>query len=118
LLDRKSTTQLKQVKEEKIMVLFVANFPKETEEFELEQLFSKFGTVHDVKICLKGAGQSAGYGFVEMLSEYEAERAIEVLNGGWWRGRRLKVNQKYARLNDDDDDDDVGRTYSWKLRKN
>jgi RNA recognition motif-containing protein len=87
------------------MVLFVANFPKDTEEFELEQLFNRFGTVHDVKICRNGAGQSAGYGFVEMLSDYDAERAIRSLNGRWWNGRRLKVNEKYARLNDDWDDD-------------
>jgi RNA recognition motif-containing protein len=86
------------------MVLFVANFDYETEEYELEQLFSKFGTVHSLKICRNGTGQSA-YGFVEMLSDYEAERAIEVLNGRWWKRRRLKVNEKYARLNDDDDDD-------------
>jgi len=57
------------------MVIFVANFDYETQEFELEQLFGKYGTVHDVKICLKGAGQSAGYGFVEMLNDYDAERA-------------------------------------------
>jgi RNA recognition motif-containing protein len=86
------------------MVLFVANFDYETEEYELEQLFTKFGTVHSVKICRNGVGQSA-YGFIEMLSDYEAERAIEVLNGRWWKRRRLKVNKKYARLDDDDDDD-------------
>jgi RNA recognition motif-containing protein len=86
------------------MVLFIANFDYETEEDELEQLFTKFGTVHSVKICRNGAGQSA-YGFIEMLSDYEAERAIEVLNGRWWKRRRLKVNEKYARLDDDDDDD-------------
>jgi RNA recognition motif-containing protein len=86
------------------MVLFVANFDYATEEYELEQLFSKFGTVHSVKIFRNWDGRSA-YAFIEMLSDDEAERAIEVLNGGWWRRRRLKVNEKYSRLNDDDDDD-------------
>jgi RNA recognition motif-containing protein len=86
-------------------VLFVANFDYETEEYELEQLFSKFGTVHSAKICRNGSGQSA-YGFVEMLSDDEAERAIEVLDGGRWNGRRLKVNEKRRRNWDDWDEED------------
>ena len=88
------------------MVLFVAGFPEGTEEYELEQLFSKFGTVHSVKIFRNGDGRSA-YAFVEMLSDYEAERAIEVLDGGRWRGRRLKVNEKRrSKWNDWDEEDE------------
>jgi RNA recognition motif-containing protein len=88
------------------MEIFVANFPEGTEEYELEQLFTKFGLVRKVTICRNGAGEPAGYGFVEMVCDSDAEFAIEQLNGRWWNRRRLKVSQKRRSNWDDWDEED------------
>jgi RNA recognition motif-containing protein len=80
------------------MVLFVANFDKETDADDLRTLFSNYGTVIDVKIFRdRHTDESLGYGFVEIPNERDAEQAISDLNGSWWNGRKLKVNERIPR---------------------
>jgi RNA recognition motif-containing protein len=81
------------------MTLFVAGFDKNTDKEDLETLFRKCGELLDVKIL-------AGYAFIEMLHEGDAEYAIKRLNGRWWNGRRLKVTQKRERRSNWDDWDE------------
>jgi RNA recognition motif-containing protein len=89
------------------MEIFVANFKDEIEEVDLERLFGKYGEVTDVEIiCNWRTGESAGYAFVEMPDDDDAEFAIEQLNGHWWNGRRLKVNKKRERRSNWDDWDE------------
>lgn len=65
------------------MVIFVANFDKYTEEEDLRVLFSRYGTVTDVKIFRnRDTEEPLGYAFVDMPEDYCAERAIRHLNGG------------------------------------
>jgi len=78
--------------------LFVANFEDRVDEEDLERLFSRYGKVVDAKVWLDLETLKAkGFGFVEMQDEYGAERAIENLNGSWWRNRRLRVSFARAR---------------------
>jgi RNA recognition motif-containing protein len=80
------------------MVLFVANFDKQTDADDLRTLFSNYGTVVDVSIFRdRHTEESLGYAFVEIPDEWEAEKAISDLNGRWWNGRKLKVNQRRPR---------------------
>jgi RNA recognition motif-containing protein len=80
------------------MELFVANFGKKTTEDELKELFSDHGLVNDVTIVVDWeTGESKGYAFVSMPDYREAEKAIARLDGSFWNGRRLKVNQKRKR---------------------
>jgi RNA recognition motif-containing protein len=80
------------------MTIFVANFGKETKESDLKELFEEYGTVRDVEIRHHWeTGESLGYAFVLMSRDREAEHAIYALDGRWWNGRRLKVNQKQER---------------------
>jgi cold-inducible RNA-binding protein len=73
--------------------LFVGNMPYNTNEEALKELFSQAGTVESVSIITdRNSGRSKGFGFVEMSTEEEAKKAIEILNEKDFEGRNLVVN--------------------------
>ena len=73
--------------------LFVAGFPYALTEQELNDAFSKAGTVISAKIINdKETGKSRGFGFVEMSTDEEAEAAIQMWNDQDLNGRRVNVN--------------------------
>jgi RNA recognition motif-containing protein len=83
-------------KKGKTVKIFVANFDSLTSEDELDNLFSKYGSVRDVKIWVDVAlGENRGFGFVEMPNHHHAKRAIRKLNGEWWRRRQLRVSKAH-----------------------
>ncbi len=74
--------------------LFVAGFPYALTEQELNDAFSKAGTVVSAKIINdKDTGRSRGFGFVEMSTQEEADAAIQMWNGQDLGGRRVTVNE-------------------------
>jgi RNA recognition motif-containing protein len=74
--------------------LYVGNLPYSTSEAKLEELFSQHGAVTSVRIITdKMSGRSKGFGFVEMSSDEEAERATAALNGTEFEGRKLVVSE-------------------------
>lgn len=74
--------------------LFVGNIPYSSSEESLSEAFSEAGTVDSAKIIMdKNTGRSRGFGFVEMSSQKEAEKAIEMFNGKEFEGRTLVVNE-------------------------
>ncbi len=74
--------------------LYVGGLPYETTEDSLKDLFSQQGTVESAVIITdKMSGRSKGFGFVEMSSEKEAQKAIEALNGQDFEGRKITVNE-------------------------
>src|SRR4051794_3705598 len=74
--------------------LYVGNLSYNTTEGELETLFSQSGTVESVKIMRDMAtGRARGFGFVEMATDEEAQRAIEQLHDHNFGGRNLTVNE-------------------------
>jgi len=76
------------------MKLYVGNLPFKTSTQDLEQLFGQVGTVESTNIIEdRETGRSRGFGFVEMSSKEEGERAIEEFNGKEFDGRELKVNE-------------------------
>ena len=73
--------------------LFVGNMPYNANEEALKELFSQAGTVESVSIIIdRNSGRSKGFGFVEMSTEEEAKKAIEMLNEKDFEGRSLVVN--------------------------
>lgn len=75
--------------------LYVGNLPFQATEEELGNWFSQAG-VSPGNITLvrdRFSGQSRGFGFVEMQSDEEADRAIQSLNGQDFMGRSLVVNE-------------------------
>jgi len=78
--------------------LYVGNLPFSAVDAQLVDHFSPAGTVVDAKIVNdRETGRSRGFGFVEMSSEEEAQKAIEMFNGNEMEGRKLVVNEARPR---------------------
>ena len=74
--------------------LYVGNLPYETGETDLQELFSRAGTVESVKVMRDMAtGRARGFAFVEMSTDEEAKKAINELNEYQLGGRGLTVNE-------------------------
>jgi RNA recognition motif-containing protein len=74
--------------------LYVGSLPYSTTEQELSELFAAHGTVQSAKVISdRYTGQSRGFGFVEMSTDEEAQKAIAALNGSPLGGRTLVVNE-------------------------
>ena len=62
--------------------LYVGNLPYNVTEERLQQHFAQHGSVVSARIITdKFSGRSKGFGFVEMSSDQEAEKATNALNG-------------------------------------
>lgn len=78
--------------------LFVGSLPWSTNDRQLEELFSQFGTVNSAVILKdRMTGRSRGFGFVEMADDKAAKEAIAKLNGADYQGRKLVVNEARPR---------------------
>ena len=74
--------------------LYVGGLSYSTTEDALRETFAQAGTVESATIIMdRMSGRSKGFGFVEMASEEEAQKAIETLNGKELDGRTLTVNE-------------------------
>ena len=74
--------------------IFVGNLSFNTSEDELRQIFEAYGQVDRVSIMTdRDTGRSRGFGFVEMASSEDGEKAIAALNGQQVGGRTLNVNE-------------------------
>ena len=74
--------------------LYVGNFPYETGEADLQDLFARAGNVESVKVMRDMAtGRARGFAFVEMSTDEEAQKAIADLNAHEMGGRGLTVNE-------------------------
>ena len=80
------------------MKLYVGNLSFQTSSYELEELFAGFGQVESATVVEdRETGRSRGFGFVEMASAEDAEKAIAELNGKPFGGRDLKVSEAKPR---------------------
>ena len=74
--------------------IFVGNLSFNTNEDELRQMFEPYGQVDRVSILTdRDTGRSRGFGFVEMSSNEDGEKAIAALNGQQIGGRTINVNE-------------------------
>jgi RNA recognition motif-containing protein len=77
--------------------LYVGNLPFTASDDSVRALFSKYGTVEKVSLITdRETGRPRGFGFVEM-SNADASRAMQALNGADFDGRPLKVNEAQDR---------------------
>jgi RNA recognition motif-containing protein len=80
------------------MKLYVGNLSFQTSSEDLQQLFSQAGTVESASVVEdRDTGRSRGFGFVEMASKEDGEKAIEQFNGTDLAGRNLTVNEARPR---------------------
>ena len=76
------------------MNIYVGNLSNQTTEDDLRQAFEAFGQVESVNIIKdRFSGESRGFGFVEIPSKQEAQKAIEEMNGKDLMGRAVNVNE-------------------------
>ncbi len=74
--------------------LYVGNLSYTTTEDVLKDTFSKAGAVESAVIITdKMSGRSKGFGFVEMSSDEDAQKAVEMFDGKEIDGRNVKVNE-------------------------
>ena len=74
------------------MNIYVSNLSFNTGDSELSALFASYGSVSSAKVITdRETGRSRGFGFVEMSSSEEGEKAIAGLNGKEVEGRQMSV---------------------------
>ena len=80
------------------MKLYVGNLSFQTSSEDLQQLFAQAGTVESAAVVEdRDTGRSRGFGFVEMASKEDGEKAIQQFNGTDLNGRNLTVNEARPR---------------------
>jgi RNA recognition motif-containing protein len=78
--------------------LYVGNLSYGVTEADLREVFAEAGDVVDVKVVLdRDTGRPRGFAFVELGSDGEATRAIEVLNGRELQGRAMNISEARER---------------------
>lgn len=74
--------------------LYVGGLSYNTTEATLKDTFAQAGTVESATIIIdKMTNRSKGFGFVEMSTDEEAQKAIEMFDGKELDGRTVKVNE-------------------------
>jgi cold-inducible RNA-binding protein len=75
--------------------LYVGNLPFQATEEQVSSLFSQTGvtTANVTLVRDRFSGQPRGFGFVEVNSDEEADRAVQGLNGQDFMGRKIVVNE-------------------------
>jgi len=77
--------------------LYVGNLPFTATEDSVRALFTPHGTVEKISLISdRDTGRPRGFGFVEM-SNADASRAMQALNGQDFDGRALKINEAQDR---------------------
>lgn len=80
------------------MSIYVGNLSYDATQEDLTEVFAEYGSVKRVQLPTdRETGRPRGFGFVEMTSDAEEEKAIEELDGAEWMGRALKVNKARPR---------------------
>ena len=73
--------------------LFIGGLAWATTEGSVRTACASYGEIEDCKVIMdRDTDRSRGYGFVEMSTQEEAEKAIAALNGTQHEGRSITVN--------------------------
>lgn len=74
--------------------LYVGNLPFTVDSKKLEELFSQYGQLDEVVvITFKDSGKSKGFGFVTIVDDAQAEKAMKEMNEKEVEGRQIVVNE-------------------------
>jgi TPR repeat protein/serine/threonine protein kinase len=98
--------------------VYVGNLSYDVNELDLQELFKCIGGVRNVEIVYNSSThRSKGYGFVEMLHEDEAVRAVEILHDQPFMGRNMIVSCTNGKQQELDEIEEAGpgiKTATWK----
>lgn len=74
--------------------IYVGGLPYSTTDEELQKLFAEQGEVESARVIVdRMSGRSKGFGFVELVSDEDGEKAITALDGTDFGGRKLMVSK-------------------------
>ena len=80
------------------MNIYVGNLSRDVTEEDLRQAFEALGQVESINLIKdKFSGESRGFGFVQMPSKDEAQKAIDEMNGKYLSGRSINVSEARPR---------------------
>jgi RNA recognition motif-containing protein len=75
------------------MNIYISNLSFDVNDSDLRELFEEYGQVSSAKVITdKFSGKSRGFGFVEMPSDEEGQKAIEELNQAEYDGKVINVS--------------------------
>ncbi len=78
--------------------LFVGSLSWDTTDEQLKEFFAAIGEVETATVVKdRESGRSRGFGFVEMVNDADAKKAIDELNGKELDGRAITVNEARPR---------------------
>jgi RNA recognition motif-containing protein len=78
--------------------LYVGNLSYNVSEDDLRQLFSQAGEIKEIALIVdRDTRRSKGFGFVEMTTQADAQKAIEMFNDFELDGRRINVSMARPR---------------------
>ncbi len=78
--------------------LYVGNMSYNVSEDDLRELFSQAGEIKEVTLIMdRDTRRPKGFGFVEFVTQADAEKAIQMFNDHELDGRRLTVNMARPR---------------------
>jgi RNA recognition motif-containing protein len=85
------------MREIQVTKLFVGNLPFSATEQSVRALFEPHGTIDSLALINdRDTGRPRGFGFIEM-SNADASKAMQALNGKDFEGRALKVNEAQSK---------------------
>jgi cold-inducible RNA-binding protein len=74
--------------------LYVGNLSYNTDDASLQQVFEGAGAVESARVIVdRATGRSKGFGFVEMASDDDAQKAISSFDGKDIDGRKIRVSE-------------------------
>uniref|UniRef100_A0A094ZMR8 Polyadenylate-binding protein 1 n=1 Tax=Schistosoma haematobium TaxID=6185 RepID=A0A094ZMR8_SCHHA len=83
------TERKSQARKVKFNNLYIKNFPPETDNEKLKEMFSEFGEIKSACVMKDSEGKSKGFGFVCFLDPDHAENAVKTMHGKEVEGRAL-----------------------------
>ncbi len=82
------------------MSIYVGNLDYGIEREDLNEVFNDYGNVKRIYMPTdRETGRKRGFAFIEMESQLNEDKAIEILDQALWMGREIKVNKARPRQN-------------------
>lgn len=98
--------------------LYIGNLAFSATEASITELFSQHGTVDSCQLITdRETGRSKGFGFVQMSTDSEAQKAISSLDGSEVDGRQIKVNEARPKENRDNRSDGYRNDFGGGQRR-
>jgi RNA recognition motif-containing protein len=80
------------------MTIYIGNLSFQAEQEDLLDLFGQYGEVKSASLPLdRETGRKRGFGFVEMATDEDEQKAIDDLQNVEWMGRMIRVNKATPR---------------------